>query len=198
MNNPRTQFRNTVESPNDIRKTVNAIFDQLDTCIERKKNCDIEERNERSKIIDTQKHSLQKLVESICIESDMSQEYIDEYVSRAFDSGSDSVTVEINYGSFGRIGLDVTDGQTDVFSSIYENYNFRLPKTNTDDSISELRDEIDRKSVANDDGVGFSINITTMGEDEIRTRVHVFDRPNEILLQRNNNSKSLISKITGL
>lgn len=194
MNSTRTQFRSTVEAPNDIKKTVNSIFEQLDTCIERKMNCDREEKNERSKIINSQKHSIQKLVESICIESGMAQEDIDEYVSKVFRSGSDSVTIEVNYGSFGRIGVDITDGQTDVFSSIYDNYNFKLPKTSNDDSISELKDEIERKSVSNDDGVGFAINIRKSGKDKIRVRVHVFDRPNEILLQRDN-SKSLISKI---
>lgn len=195
MRDSTTQFRSTVESPNDINNLVNSLFEQLESRLKRKSDCDIKEKNERKTKRERQHTTIKVLVESICKESGMSQEDISEYVSKAFKSGSDAITLEINYGSFGRVGIDVSEGQTDVFSSTYDNYMFHLPENRSDDSISELQNEIESRSVTHDDGVGFALYFKS-GKDRITVRAHVFDRPNELLLQRDTSS-SWIRSILG-
>lgn len=195
MRDSTTQFRSTVESPNDINNLVNSLFEQLESRLKRKSDCDIKEKNERKTKRERQHTTIKVLVESICKESGMSQEDISEYVSKAFKSGSDAITLEINYGSFGRVGIDVSEGQTDVFSSTYDNYMFHLPENRSDDSISELQNEIESRSVTHDDGVGFALYFKS-GKDRITVRAHVFDRPNELLLQRDMSS-SWIRSILG-
>lgn len=195
MRDSTTQFRSTVESPNDINNLVNSLFEQLESRLKRKSDCDIKEKNERKTKRERQHTTIKVLVESICKESGMSQEDISEYVSKAFKSGSDAITLEINYGPFGRVGIDVSEGQTDVFSSTYDNYMFHLPENRSDDSISELQDEIESRSVTHDDGVGFALYFKS-GKDRITVRAHVFDRPNELLLQRDTSS-SWIRSILG-
>lgn len=195
MRDSTTQFRSTVESPNDINNLVNSLFEQLESRLKRKSDCDIKEKNERKTKRERQHTTIKVLVESICKESGMSQEDISEYVSKAFKSGSDAITLEINYGSFGRVGIDVSEGKTDVFSSTYDNYMFHLPENRSDDSISELQDEIESRSVTHDDGVGFALYFKS-GKDRITVRAHVFDRPNELLLQRDTSS-SWIRSILG-
>ena len=194
MRDSITRFRSTVESPNDINKSVNSLFEQLESRLKQRSDCDLKEKNARKTTQKRQHHTIQMLVESICSEAGMSQEDISEYVSKAFESGSDVVTLEINYGSFGRVGIDVSDGQTDVFSSTYDNYMFHLPESRSDDSLSELQDEIDSKSVTHDDGVGFALYFKG-GKDRLTVRAHVFDRPNEVLLQRDTSSSWIRSMI---
>lgn len=195
MRDSTTRFRSTIEKQNNIRTTVNSLFEQLDNRMETKTDCDTQERTERRNKQRNQQHSIQMLLESICTEAGMNQEDINKYVSKAFNSSSNKVTIEINYGGFGRIGIDVSEGQTDVFSSTYDNYMFSLPKGAHDDSVDDLKDEIDSRSVTHD-GVGFALLINGR-KNKLTVRAHVFDRPNEILLQRNQ-STSLIRSIFGI
>lgn len=187
MKNNNTRFRATIDKPNNIRQTVNSLFEQLETRIEHKTDCDIEEKNKQKTKIRNQKHNIKMLVKSICSESGMSKNDTEEFISKAFESQSNPITLEINYGS-GRVGVEVSEGKKDVFSSNYDDYMFKIPKRYYDDSIKDLKDEISSKSIARDDGVGFAICIDTENRNKLSFRAYVFDRPNEILLQKKNRS----------
>ena len=197
MRKSTTMYRNTVESPNTIQRTVDSLFDQLESGLEHKTGCSTKERNTHQSKKKTQTHTIQKLIESICTEAGMKSTAVEDQIGDALSSGADGLVLEINYGSFGRVGVSVSEGRTDIFSSMYDNYRFTLPKRDTDDNIEDLRDEISSKSVTHDDGVGFALFISNSTKD-LRVHAHVFDRPNELLLQRNTNSKSLLRRLLGL
>jgi hypothetical protein len=189
MNKTYTRYRNTIESPNDIKDSVHSILHVLELPVPNQE-ADLK-TFEKQRYTDKHVWILKTLVEDLCRRFQMPDSEIDEYISSVFGSKQDSVTVEINLGKFGRAGVEIRDGRSDEFSNTEDVYQYTLPDRGHNASVEAFRKEFE-KGTFNDDGVAISFNFQRLG-DEFQVEAYKFDRPNESLLERDRSSNGFLN-----